>query len=313
MLRRPAWRGGCGASRSASGGSRRRRAGRRPRPARRAGCVSAGRSSNMLKRLAALLVPSRAQSSTASAAASRSSSRRCCSSGAKRRQDMVDGRPVRLADPDPQPAELLGPELVDDRAQAVVAARPATLAEAQLAERQGEIVGDDEQVDQRGVLARQHLADRQARVVHVGQGLDERQVEAPEAAHGHVRRVALASLARPAGALGDPVHDQPADVVARAGILRAGVAETDDDLQPFLRGQHDRARSHAGRACGDGSRAAPARPTRPSATEASPMLGGAQHEPLEGAHRGLFGRVGVVPAAHVERAVDRQEPQLVGR
>ena len=46
--------------------------------------VSAGRSSNMLKRLAALLVPSRAQSSTASAAASRSSSRRCCSSGAKR-------------------------------------------------------------------------------------------------------------------------------------------------------------------------------------------------------------------------------------
>ena len=216
--------------------------------------VSAGRSSNMLKRLAALLVPSRAQSSTASAAASRSSSRRCCSSGAKRRQDVVDGRPVRLADPDPQPAELLGPELVDDRAQAVVPARPATLAEAQLAERQGEIVGDDEQVDQRGVLAGQHLADRQARVVHVGQRLDERQVEAAEAAHGHVRRVALAALAGPAGSLGDPVHDQPADVVARPGILRAGVAETDDDLQPFLRGQHDRARSHAGRACGDGSR-----------------------------------------------------------
>ena len=205
--------------------------------------VSAGRSSNMLKRLAALFVPSRAHSSTASAAASRSSSRRCCSSGAKRVRTWSTARPVRLADPDPQPAELLGPELVDDRAQAVVAARPAALAEAQLAERQREVVGDDEQVDQRGVLARQHLADREAGVVHVGQRLDERQVEAPEAAHGDVGRVALAALAGPAGALGDPVHDQPADVVARAGVLRAGVAETDDDLQPSLRGQHDRARS----------------------------------------------------------------------
>jgi len=66
---------------------------------------------------------------------------------------MVDRGPVRLPDPDPQPAELLAPELVDDRAQAVVPARTATLAEAQLAERQGEIVGDDEQVDQRGVMA----------------------------------------------------------------------------------------------------------------------------------------------------------------
>ena len=105
--------------------------------------MSAGRSSNVLKRLAALLVPSRAHASTASAAASRSSSSRCCSSGAKLRQDVVDGVPVRLADPDPQPAELLGPELVDDRAQAVVAAGAAALAEAQLAERQREVVGDD--------------------------------------------------------------------------------------------------------------------------------------------------------------------------
>ena len=164
-------------------------------------------------------------------------------------QDVVDRAPVRLADPDPQPAELLGPELVDDRAQAVVAARPAALAEAQLAERQGEVVGDDEQVDQRGVLAGQDLADRQPRIVHVGQRLDERQVEAAEAAHGHVRGVALAALAGPAGPLGEPVHDQPADVVARPGVLRPGVPETDDDLQPTLRRQHDRARSRSGRAC----------------------------------------------------------------
>ena len=109
--------------------------------------VSAGRSSNMLKRLAALHVPWRAHSSTASAAASRSSSRRCSLVGLERREDVVAEAAIGRPDPDPQPAELLGAELVDDRAQAVVAARPAALAEAELAERQGEVVGDDEQID----------------------------------------------------------------------------------------------------------------------------------------------------------------------
>ena len=33
---------------------------------------------------------------------------------------------------------------------------------------------------------------------------------------------------------------------------------------------------------------------------------------LEGAHRGLLGRFGVVPAADVERAMGREEAKLVG-
>ena len=106
----------------------------------------------------------------------------------------------------------------------------AALAEPELAERQREVVGDDEQVAQRRVLARQHLAHREPGVVHVGQRLDERQVEAAEAAHDDVRGVALAALARPAGTLGQPVHDQPADVVARPGVLGPRVPETHDDL-----------------------------------------------------------------------------------
>ena len=77
-------------------------------------------------------------------------------------QDVVDGVPVRLADPDPEAAELLGPELGDDRAQAVVPARPAALAEAELAERQREVVLDDQQVGQRRVLAGDDLAHREA-------------------------------------------------------------------------------------------------------------------------------------------------------
>src|SRR6478672_9213407 len=75
-------------------------------------------------------------------------------------EDVVDGTPIGLADPHPQPAELLGLELVDDRAQAVVAACAATLAEPQLAEREREIVGDDKEVDERSLVPGEHLADR---------------------------------------------------------------------------------------------------------------------------------------------------------
>ena len=83
--------------------------------------------------------------------------------GSEARQDVVDGIAVRLADPHPEPAELLGPELVDDRAEAVVTARTAAFPEAQLAERQGEVVGDHEDLGQRRALSRQHLAHGDAR------------------------------------------------------------------------------------------------------------------------------------------------------
>jgi hypothetical protein len=70
--------------------------------------------------------------------------------------------PLRRADPDPQPAELLGPQLTDDRAEAVVATGPAALAEPELAERQREVVGDHEELGERGVLPGENLADGQA-------------------------------------------------------------------------------------------------------------------------------------------------------
>ena len=185
----------------------------------------------MLKRFAAFDVPWRAHSSTASAPASSSSSSRCRSVRLESVEDVVLEAAIRRADPDPQPAELLGSQLVDDRAEAVVAARPAALAEAELAERQREVVGDDEQVDERRVLAGEDLADREAGVVHPGQRLHERQVHPVEPAHRHRRRVAGPALARPAGAVGEPVEDHPADVVAGLRVLVARVPQADDDLQ----------------------------------------------------------------------------------
>ena len=178
--------------------------------------------------------------------------------GRERRQDVVDRAP-RPGSPIPTRSRLnfSVPELVDDRAQAVVAARPAALAEPQLAERQREVVGDDEQVDERRVLAREDLAHREARVVHVGQRLDERQVEAAEAAR---RRLATRRAARPlpgpAGPIGEPVQHHPADVVARLRVLRARVPEADDDLhvdgdprgRPAPRGHGERPRDRVRRA-----------------------------------------------------------------
>ena len=239
--------GGPAASPCVSGGPRPDRAVHRPRRARRARSVSAGRSSNLLKALAALLVPSRAHASTASAAASMSSSRRCSLVGPESRQDVVDGAPVRLADAHAQAAELLVAQLVDDRAQAVVATRAAALAEAQLAEGQREVVGHDEQVGEWRVFAGQDLAHGAARVVHERERLDQRDVQPAEPPADHVGGIALPATTRPAGPLREPVDHEPADVVPRPRVLRPGVPEPDDDLHPTLRGQHDRARSRSGR------------------------------------------------------------------
>ena len=87
-------------------------------------------------------------------------------------------RSVRRADPDPQPAERLGAQLADDRAQPVVAARSAALAKPQLAEGQGEVVDDDQHLGERRPLPRQHLAHGEPGVVHERLRLHEQQVEA---------------------------------------------------------------------------------------------------------------------------------------
>ena len=125
--------------------------------------------------------------------------------GRELREDVVAPVADRIADAHPEPAELLGLQLVDDRAQAVVAAVAARLAEPELAEGQREVVGDDEDVAERGVLAGQDLAHRQARFVHVGQRLDEGQVEA------------RGSARRPRSSCRAGAHGRPSPPARRAG------------------------------------------------------------------------------------------------
>ena len=159
------------------------------------------------------------------------------------RQHVVAGVPRRIADADTKTAELLGPELVDDRAQPVMAAVAARLAEPELPERKREVVGDDQHVGQRRMLPSEDLADSDAGVVHPGQGLHEGQVQAVVPALRDVGGIALPAAPGPAGPLRDAVQHEPADVVARPGILRTWIAETDDDLQPLL---HERRTARCG-------------------------------------------------------------------
>ena len=265
--------------------------------AARAGRRRPARSSNMLNRLAALLVPSRAHASTASAAASSSSSSRCRSSGCERRQDVVDAAADRVADPDPEAAELLGAELVDDRAQAVVAAVAAALAEPELAERQREVVGDDQQVAQRRVLAGQHLADGEAGVVHERQRLDERQVEARGSGPSRRSRRRAAGPGPPSRPARRSGRGPASRCCAASPRTAPGIPETDDDLhRPSAREtpsrDHTRARSRPGGPAGmvaaiaaGATRGTDRGPGRPSAGQ-QPALERAHRAPPRLARRG---------------------------
>src|SRR3954468_4166615 len=118
-----------------------------------------------------------------------------------------------VADPDPEPAELLGPELIDHRAEPVVPAMAARLAEPQLPEREREVVGDDEQVAERGVRAREDFPYGEPGVVHEREWLDEGELESLVPTDDDVRGVTLPPTPRQAGPLPEPGGHQPNDAV----------------------------------------------------------------------------------------------------
>ena len=164
--------------------------------------------------------------------------------------------------PDPEPAELLGAQLVDDRAQPVVAAGAAALAEAELAERQREVVDDDEHLGQRRALAGEHLAHGDARSRSCTSAASRGAGRAPSRrARDRLRGVPLAPAAGPPEPVRDPVEHHPADVVAGLGVLPARVPEPDDDLH-VCEGPERAAARHprpAGTANGPGTRSDGAR------------------------------------------------------
>ena len=226
---------------------------------------------------------------------------------------MVREPAAGLADPDPQPAERLRPELADDRAQAVVATRTAALAEPELSEGQGEVVDHDEHLAERRALARQGLPDGEARLVHERLRLHKQEIEPAVPPIDDRGRVPIPPTAGPAGTVRDPVEDHPADVVPRLAVLLAGVPQPDDDL---VDGATSRSRGAPGRRF----RTRRTAPERGSGARANGSPDGSG-QPSGGARSrcssvriaaSLLGRR-VIPAAEVEGAMRHQESQLVPR
>ena len=114
-----------------------------------------------------------------------------------------------------------------DVPQAVVPAVGAAGADAQLAQRQVEVVADHQEVRGFHLMKVEGLADAAATQIHKGFRLDQQEGLAAVVQLGHL---GLEPTAEPRGVLGQQVDDVEADVVPGARVLRAGVAEADDDL-----------------------------------------------------------------------------------
>ena len=242
---------GPAASRSGSCARRRAPGGPSTSPGAASRSTSAGRSSNLLKALAALLVPSRAHASTASAAASSSSSRRWRSSGSN--FERTWSRPWRTGSPIPIRSRLnfSVPSSSITEPRPLWPPAPPPSRKRSLPNGSAKSSATTRRSTERRVLAGEHLPDGLARIVHVGQRLDERQVEAAEPAHDHVRRSRAADhdrSSRPAPRARPRPASRCCGASRRTG--EPGFPRPTTTFNPNLRGQHDRARSRPTRSAG---------------------------------------------------------------
>ena len=147
------------------------------------------------------------------------------------------GRPTPIA----HAGEVGRAEPLPQRLQAVVAGQPAADAAADVAERQVDLVVEDEHAVEVEVQRAARGAGRAAGLVHVGLRPEHRDARAAGAgaALGEQAGVALLGLGQ-LPAAGELVGDLEADVVRRARVAVARVAEPDD--QPVDRGLRRRTR-----------------------------------------------------------------------
>ena len=146
---------------------------------------------------------------------------------------------VGAPDPDAHAPEVRAAELALERLQAVVAGQAAAETRAQLAEGQVDLVVHDEHALEWQAVGAARGSDGAAGLVHVGlrqQHRDAHWIGSPpaRAALGEQRAEARAHAWQPP-ALAERFGDHEADVVRRARVLAAGIAESYDqpvDLRP---------------------------------------------------------------------------------
>ena len=139
-----------------------------------------------------------------------------------------------FAHADAQPREILPAQKADDRAHAVVRARAALFAHAQLAQRQVNVVVDQEQVIHLRLIPRNQLRHALAGEVHKRLRLDEHQLFPADEAladlpvhrvFGELNMVLFA----------EHVNHVEADVVPCSGVFPARIAQTDHNEHICLR------------------------------------------------------------------------------
>ncbi len=126
------------------------------------------------------------------------------------------------------PCEIFGAQQLGDVFQPVVAAGASPLTDAQRAERQGDVIGYDQQVLARNLLRVEPVAHRLAREVHVGRGFQQHQRAAlvPDFSHVAVAGGGKKRVGRP----GQGVQHFESDVVAGLGVFGADVAQPNDEV-----------------------------------------------------------------------------------
>ena len=299
----------------ASGGRRAASGGPSTSPGAASRSASASRSWNVLKRLAALLVPSRAQASTrvggrVEQLVEALAARRARTSTGRGRGRCAPGRRCR-------PGSRLNFSVPSS---SMIERRPLwppwlpASRKRSLPNGSAKSSATIEQVAQRRVLAGEHLADGEPGLVHVGQRLDEGQVEpAVPAARRRSRRRAAA-------------HGRPSRPARRAGRAPAS-RRCDASRRTAHPGSRDRRRPSPIPPDSTTDHGPESRPTGRAAVTARSREGrrgwyrgtGYAVGPAAPSSRRSSARiarsssaVGVVPAADVERAVGHEQAQLVG-
>jgi hypothetical protein len=117
-----------------------------------------------------------------------------------------------------------------------VRAGAAALAEPDLAEREVDLVEDHEERVRREPVPIEQLPDRAPAVVHERLRTRDRDANVAKRALGDAR-IRRLLVEFEASAFGQPVGDLEADVVARAGVAVARVAEPDDEAIDAWRGR----------------------------------------------------------------------------
>jgi hypothetical protein len=134
---------------------------------------------------------------------------------------------------DSQAGVLFCAEMLLNVSQPVMSSMTTTSTEAQLAQRQMDVVTYHEQLLGREFVKIQQGADGTATQVHIRLGLDKQKRLVIHAAFCHQRLEFFPESAH-GGMTSKRINDLKADIVACAAVATPGIAQTDDDLHKCL-------------------------------------------------------------------------------